>query len=222
MTIRKFLIPVLIVFCQIQSFSQEVKTDKNDGMRTLFGGDGKIENGGWGGFTLGYTRVNGKDAFLSGGKGGWLINHRFTLGLAGYGFITNWNQNSITLPTADNYSMAGGYGGLLLEPVFAPFNPIHISVPVIIGGGSAGVVENFDSHMHNHYSTYSGCFVIEPGIDLEINVVRFFRIALNASYRFTSSLYVDYYSNDGIKQFSLPHNAMEGFNAGITFKFGKF
>jgi len=58
-------------------------------MQTLFGNkSGKVDHGGYGAFTVGYTQIDGKDAILSGGRGGWLIDHHFTNGLAGYGFLT--------------------------------------------------------------------------------------------------------------------------------------
>jgi hypothetical protein len=196
-------------------------------MKTLFGKNGeKIEHGGWGGFTVGYTRLADKNAFISGGKGGWLINHSFTLGLAGYGFFSNIDYNGQYQPTIDNYSLGGGYGGLLIEPVIAPFNPIHISIPVLIGGGSSFVMDEMNYHGGNNgwdnYGSYGSFFVLEPGIDIEVNVVKFFRIALSLSYRYTSDLDLSYYSILGEKEFSVPSDAFRGFNVGLTMKFGKF
>ena len=236
MKIRTIFLLILIELCALQSYSQEQTSgDKKtvnaepqqQNINTLFGkSGGKIEHGGWGGFTLGYTKVAGKDAFLSGGRGGWLIDHRFTLGLAGYGFFSNIEFNGPYQPTIDNYSLGGGYGGLLLEPIIAPFSPVHISIPIIIGGGSAFVMDemnyNGNYHGYNDYSSYSTCFVLESGIDIEVNVVKFFRVALNLSYRYTSNLSLDYYSFPGLKEFSVPSDALRGFNVGLTMKFGKF
>jgi hypothetical protein len=232
MKIRTCFIILLIAVCELQIYSQEEKTNskevnnagaKQDDMKTLFGSkDKKIAHGGWGGFTLGYTRVGGKDAFLSGGRGGWLIDHHFTLGLAGYGFVTNMYESNITQPTINNYSLAGGYGGLLLEPIIAPFNPVHISIPIIIGAGGASVLDNQGYHGYDHHGSASACFVLESGIDMELNIVKFFRIALNVSYRFATNISAAYYSIDGTKQFDVPTDAMRGFNAGMTMKFGKF
>jgi hypothetical protein len=232
MKTRTILLLILSGLCALQSYSQEQTSgDKNSlnpqppqqEMKTLFGKNGrKIEHGGWGGFSLGYTNVADKSAFISGGKGGWLIDHRFTLGLAGYGFFSNMDFNGQYQPTIDNYSLGGGYGGLLLEPVIAPFNPVHISIPVLIGGGSAFVIDEMNYHGYNDYGSYATFFVLEPGIDIEVNVVKFFRVALNLSYRYTSNLSLDYYSILGIKEFSVPDDAFRGFNVGLTMKFGKF
>ena len=234
MKIRTLFILMFFGLSSLSGYAQEsAMSERNNpnpkpqdqGMRTLFGNDnGKTEHGGWGGFTLGYTRIAGRDAFLSGGRGGWLINHRFTLGGGGYGFYSNFNHDANYQPTLDNYSLGGGYGGLLIEPIIAPFEPVHISVPILIGGGSAFVMNDFYYHgnYHDYDLGYGGFFVFEPGIDIEVNIVKFFRVALNASYRYTSDLSLDYYNINGDYEFTVPSNALRGFNFGVTMKFGKF
>ena len=237
MKIRTIFLLIIVGIVSLQSYSQEQTTDRNknvypeaqqQSIRTLFGSnDGKIEHGGWGGFTLAYTKIAGKDAFLSGGRGGWLIDHHFTLGLAGYGFFSDVDFNDpYQQPTIDNYSLGGGYGGLLLEPIIFPFKPVHVSFPVLIGAGGAFVVDEMSYHGnyngYDEYGSYGSCFVLEPGVDIEFNIVKFFRVALNVSYRYTSDLSLDYYSFPGIKEFSVPSDALRGFSAGLTMKFGKF
>jgi len=227
---RTIIFLLIIGLCSVQSFSQEQTSggknsspDAGQNIKTLFGNNGsKVEHGGWGGFTLGYTKIGGEDAFISGGRGGWLIDHHFTIGLGGYGFISNINHDGPYLPTIDNYSLGGGYGGLLIEPIIAPFNPVHISFPVLIGGGGAVVIDEMSYHGYNDYYPYAAYFVLEPGIDIEVNVVKFFRIALNVSYRYTNDISLDYYSIIDMEGFSVPPNALRGFNAGLTMKFGKF
>lgn len=237
MKIRTIFLIVISGLISLQGYSQEQSDDSKNNVnresqqqsiKTLFGSNGgKIEHGGWGGFTLGYTKIAGKDAFLSGGRGGWLIDHHFTLGLAGYGFFTDVDFNDpYQQPTIDNYSLGGGYGGLLLEPIIFPFRPVHVSFPVLIGGGGAFVIDEMYYHggypVYDEYGSYGSCFVLEPGIDIEFNIVKFFRVALNVSYRYTSDLNLDYYSFPGIVEFSVPSDALRGFNAGLTMKFGKF
>ncbi len=236
MKIRTIFLLLLIGHSTFLSYSQEETSGTRNNLdpgpqqqniKTLFGKNGgKIDHGGWGGFTLGYTKIAGKDTFISGGRGGWLIDHRFTLGLAGYGFFSNIDFNGPYIPTIDNYSLGGGYGGLLIEPIIAPFNPVHISVPILIGGGSAFVIDEMYYHGNYNgfydYGSFGSYFVFEPGVDIEVNVVKFFRVALNVSYRYTSDLDLAYYSIIGLKEFSVPSDALRGFNAGLTMKFGKF
>jgi hypothetical protein len=81
---------------------------------------------------------------------------------------------------------------------------------------------NGNYHGYDDYGSYGSFFVLEPGIDIEFNIVKFFRVALNVGYRYTSDLSLDYYAFPGIKGFSVPSDALRGFNAGLTMKFGKF
>ena len=232
---RTLLILMLFAISALQGFSQESELNEKNSLnreaqdqsiRTLFGNDnGKTSHGGWGGFTVGYTRIADQDALLTGGRGGWLINHRFTIGGGGYGFVSSFNHDGNIQPTLADYSLGGGYGGLLLEPIIAPFEPVHISVPILIGGGSAFVMD--DMYYHGSYHGYDygwdgGFFILETGIDIELNIAKFFRLALNAGYRYTSDLSLDYYTSDGNYVFTVPSNALRGFNFGMTMKFGKF
>jgi hypothetical protein len=54
--------------------------------------------------------------------------------------------------------------------------------------------------------------VVEPAIELEFNMARFFRMAATASYRYTSN----------ITLFDTDEDVLRGLNFGLTFKFGKF
>ena len=75
-------------------------------VQTLF--DPRSGSGGYGAISIGYTKIDGRDAILMGGRGEWVIGHGFGLGLGGYGFVNDPIYN----PLDDlNYSLAGGYGG---------------------------------------------------------------------------------------------------------------
>src|SRR5689334_16306858 len=57
-------------------------------MRTLFGSGKDMYHSGWGPPTAAYTTVMDQSAMLVGLRGGWLIDHRLTIGIAGYGLVT--------------------------------------------------------------------------------------------------------------------------------------
>ena len=44
---------------------------------------GKIESGGFGAPVWKITQINGETAMLTGGRGGWIINHTFVIGGGG-------------------------------------------------------------------------------------------------------------------------------------------
>lgn len=193
------------------------------GIRTLLGGNDKIAHGGWGAPTTHYTRIMDQDALLVGGRGGWLIDHRVTIGLAAQGLTTPvYNEAYDTflfhngeLPQRKSI-LNMGYGGLLIEPIIAYKSPVHISLPIIIGAGGIGYQYYSSLPPEPNHLSYDdhaqAFFVVEPGIDLEMNIIPLVRLGLGASYRYTSDINLPETEKD----------ALHGFNAGVSVKIGKF
>ncbi|MBL7963363.1 MAG: hypothetical protein JNM31_05895 [Flavobacteriales bacterium] len=191
--------------------------------QTLLGNADNLHHGGWGAPTGFYTRIMDQDALLLGARGGWIINHRFTLGLAGHGLVTQvhnaaYDQHLISQgqTLTDKSRLFLGYGGLLLEPIIAYRSPIHVSLPIIIGAGGAGYSYSGPPPPDFDPLTYKtdgqAFFVFEPGLDLELNLIPLLRIGLGVSYRYTSDLDIPGTAKD----------ALHGFNAGMSIKVGRF
>jgi hypothetical protein len=188
----------------------------NDEFKTLFG-DGNVSHGGYGAFTINYSQIDGKDAMVMGARGAWIIGHSFALGFGGSGFINDYSFNP-NIAGGRNVNLAGGYGGLLMEPIiFAKF-PVHLSIPILVGGGGIAYTSTFNPYPYDYedfdlfVEDATGYFLVEPGIELEINVVRFFRLAIGGYYRFTSN----------ITLYDTSPDVLNGWSAGVTLKFGKF
>jgi len=207
LTLSTFLFPL----------NQVIAQENDQEMKTIFG-DKHHSSGGYGAITFGYTQVSGQDAFIAGIKGGWLINHGVTLGLAGYGFINDISPGD-AVGDIRTY-LAGGYGGLLIEPIVFPKYPVHVTFPIIIGAGGISYFEDYwnnsdGSHPPGYYDGYidsDAFFVFEPGMEIELNIVSFFRIAIGGSYRYTSDISLIGHDSDMLRNF----------NAYFTLKFGKF
>ena len=196
-----------------QEAPQKKPTQNTGEVQTLFGNNSG--SGGYGAFTIGYTSINSKDALLMGARGAWVIGHGFGLGLGGYGFVNDPTYN----PGNDlNYSLAGGYGGLVIEPILFGWFPVHLSLPIMIGGGGVALASYY-SDPYDSYYYYDGYvadatafFVAEFTAEVEFNLVRFFRLAVFGSYRYTSDILLE----------NTPVDALRGWSAGMTFKFGSF
>lgn len=188
------------------------KKRNQDQINTLFG-DQYVSNGGYGAFTIGYTEIENLDAIIIGGRGAWIIGHWFALGFGGTGFINDVRYNNVL---DQNVNLSGGYGGLLMEPIILPWFPVHISIPVLFGAGGIAYVTGYESGEEYEPPTYvedaTSFVILEPGAELEFNIVRFFRLSAGVSYRFTSV--IDLYDTS-----SYPLN---GWSGNITLKFGKF
>ena len=200
------------VMAQEEDSTRQQQRDPSQ-VQTLF--DSDRGNGGYGAFTIGYSKIDGRDAILMGGRGEWVIGHGFGLGMGGYGFLNDPVYNAVE---DLNYSLVGGYGGLVMEPIIMGWFPVHISVPILIGAGgvaSSSYSANWhdpDQQWDGYLEDASSFFVAEAGAELEFNLVRFFRLALFGTYRYTSDIHL----------LNTPADALRGWNYGMTFKFGRF
>lgn len=181
-------------------------------VKTLFG-DHDVANGGYGAFTIGYSEIENQDAVMIGGRGAWIIGHWFALGFGGTGFINDIHYNS---SIGRNVNLSGGYGGLLLEPIILPWFPVHISLPVLLGAGGiayvSGIEFNDDYENPAWVEDATSFIILEPGAELEFNIVRFFRLSFGMSYRFTSV----------INLYDTGTYPLNGWTGNVTLKFGKF
>ena len=217
---------LLLAFLSIGALQAQKEEDQPQEMKTIFGSGDKIKHGGYLALTIDYGQIDGKDALLVGGRGGWIINHRLALGLGGKGIANSISYPSNSSSTYfDKYYLKGGYGGLLIEPMFFPMSAINISVPVIIGAGGAAYTEKIDwdnnwGDNSNNNSIYSSpFFVLEPGIEVNLNLVKFMRISFGGYYRYTAGLNLTEPNNPDTKSDT---HLLDGFSGAIALKFGLF
>lgn len=177
---------------------------------------GPVESGGYGGPTVKFSSLNNKFALLVGGGGGWLINHTFLIGGAGYGLVNAINASSVARAYYGAYGdmkIDFGYGGLFLEYIGNPNDLLHYSVSALIGAGGVSYREQNDNWINTFPNDHaSPFFVLEPGVTTELNVTRFFRLNAGVSYRLVRGSDLP-----GIQDSDLSDVAVN-----LTFKFGKF
>ena len=191
---------LILLFTCLPIFAQE---------QTLVG-NGDIDNGGFGGAVIKYTQIKGESAVLVGGRGGWIINHTFVIGGGGYGLV---NQIQADYLIYDKHPFISfGYGGLELEYINQSDKLVHFSFYTLIGAGSVTYKENLWEDWDKWNTGNDDFFVFEPAVNIEINIISFFRINAGVSYRFISGLYY----ND------LQNSDLAGVAGSLTLKFGSF
>jgi hypothetical protein len=212
---RVLLTTVVILAVSVLTVSAQ---DESGQMKTLSGGGSS--SGGYGAFTMGYSVIDDKSAFEFGFRGMWIMNHTFAMGLGGSGFMSQpvYDAGDDT----DNF-LTGGYGGLIIEPIVIPLEPVHVAFPILIGGGGISRVktnwddwDNWDDY-EDYIPPTQFYMLIQPGAEVELNVTRFFRMCIGASYRIPIELY-----NTTPAVPELSPQAVKGFVFGMSFKFGKF
>ena len=176
---------------------------------------GNVTHGGFAGPVLKYTQMLDQDAFLVGGRGGWIIGKRLYVGGAGYGLVNKIESKLEYAGTdsARSLYLGLGYGGFELGFIVASDRLIHMTFQILIGAGGVAHadMDNLDD-INVEDMNGDAFFIAEPAVDVELNVTSFFRICLGASYRWVSDVDMAEFGDSDIS----------GFAAVLTFKFGRF
>ncbi len=138
--------------------------------------------------------IDGSVAYSSGGGGAFLFNYKTYLGIYSHDLVTSHSfsdiypegHNPITSPLAPshiNNRIRFNHFGLWVGYIHNPFKLVHVGSSIRIGGGYMAL---FDSKIDfrefdDHHRDWVG--VVTPEIDLEMNIVRWFKINAGLGYR---------------------------------------
>jgi hypothetical protein len=116
-----------------------------------------------------FSTVDGRFAQFVGFHAGIIINHRVTLGLAGYAKATEHLDNGL------------GYGGFFIDYRLFSHGPVQVSAGGVLGGGVAHEYWYIPWWKDNRVFG-----VAEPHCKISVGVTDWFRLGLGGSYRFVS------------------------------------
>lgn len=178
-------------------------------MATLLG-NGKLKS--WGIVVtpqVQYAEILGnRNAFVS-TKAGIIFNDKWIIGASGGQTILETPRFNPDLGMLEELEMT--QAGIFMEYRLFPNSLVHLSIPL-----NMGVLQTeSDSYNAGPWGLYDEGeeytnFYLEPGINIELNVSRFIRLQIGASYRFNDAMIAP--TNSNLK---INHHPM--FNAGITF-----
>lgn len=218
-TLRFYMIAALLLSAVPFMKAQNREESNNGEMVTLLGNSNHV--GGYGALSLRYFGIDKRDGVMIGGRGGVVIGHSISFGITGTGFLT---QPAYDPTLGEDAMIAGGYGGIYIEPIIMPNLPVHIALPITLGGGGIGYNINHNDNHHwdddDDYIDGHGFLLVEPGVEVEFNVMKYFRFAVGASYKFTSNIELKYDNSSNTR--IIASDALNGFTVGVTFKFGAF
>jgi len=215
----RFKLSMIAFFALVTSsgFRQDDESVKDDNIRTLWKNSRLHASGGYGALTNKFTNIRGQSANLVEVYGGWYINHKFLIGIEGAAVT-----NDIRVP--DQYSVLPGermsyeYGqfGLMTEYTMNSNRIFHLSFQLMSG---AGFTTQYVRHNNEYYNDHhdfehdtNWLFVAEPGLKLEVNVVKWLRFCPGVSYRAA-------FGSDAL---GLTASDISGASANVTLKFGRF
>lgn len=195
--------------------------DTDDGPPRLIGGPGKkTKVGGYGSIGAAYTPFMGRESGLMSLEGAVLIDHRLSLGFAGYGFT----RTPCGCRAGDGAAteIGAGYTGFVARYSVFTSSPVYISLGMLIGGGATNLHRKSDTAGEGEDASWDDedwdegeldtFAVVQPEATLHLNVTRWFRVGLNGGYRFTA----------GVNRFGLDESDLDGPVLGGSLQFGWF
>jgi hypothetical protein len=166
-------------------------------------------HGGWGGPVVQVSTVRDQTAVLVGGRGGWIVDRRFTIGGGGFGLVNEIPAPPEAHGTAEQLDLKMGYGGGWVEYTFAPLRLLHVSIGALVGGGELSLAYRGGGAFG---SRNDGFFVAEPAIVAELNLATSVRVDVGAAYRWI----------EGVEMEGLSRSDVAGLSVVAAVKFGKF
>lgn len=144
---------------------------------------------------------------LIGFYGGALINRTFLIGISGG---VNLGHPRI------NYGYFGGLGQIIIKPE----KLVHMSGQLLVAFGTTKDYENPKNGIFDNFWNISGAgfFMLEPGINIEINLSTKLTMVTGISYRSVSGLNPD---DEDISITHVTNNDLSGLNLNIGLKINK-
>ncbi|MBE9468201.1 MAG: hypothetical protein IMY72_07765 [Bacteroidetes bacterium] len=167
---------------------------QDNGYKSLFGNNFNVS--GFGGPSMMLTNVSGEFAYMMGGGGAVLLNKTFFIGGYGYRLINRIepNLNDVVFPQQiggqylQENSIDFDFGGIWTGIIIKGNKAIHPIVSCQFGWGNLS--------LNNDYANIDDpVFVINPIIEIEANITRFFRMSIGGNYRIVQDVNFGEYKN---------------------------
>ncbi|MDA0193801.1 MAG: hypothetical protein O2887_01270 [Bacteroidetes bacterium] len=202
---KHFVFSLIVIFLVNNLFAQDFHNE----VKTLISKYNEVK--GFGAVDFKITDVASTRALVAGAYGGVIINKQVILGLGGYGVTTNVDIPNIS----EDASLDGGYAGVILGFIIAPREVVHLTIPILIGAGSFHETDrqldiyNLPRKIYLQSSSFA---VVEPGLQIEINISKTVRLGLGGSYRYIQGAHLGEVTDSNLSNFT----------GNFTVKIGRF
>lgn len=187
---------------------------------TLFRNNGHRASGGYGAASNKFTTIDGHYANMVELYGGWFVNHKFLIGV-GAAALTNDLKVPAEFSSIPGVDMNYQYGqfGMMLEYTLWSHRAIHFAVHSFNGAGFTVQYQRrqreddwFEDQFDHMPKESNWFFVSEPGVKVEMNLLKWLRFSPGVSYRAVFNS----------KAAGLPDSKLSGASLNLSLKFGKF
>lgn len=169
--------------------------DDNEPRYLLTGNDGNVHISGFGAPIIGFGSVEGNFAVYNGGGGAVLLNQTFYAGGYGMGLSTQHSIDILTLTnsqgkevTYEDLHTHFGHGGFWFGYIHKPEKAVHFAASAKLGWGSISLTEqDFGEDVYDNV-VLDNVFVVHPQAELELNLLKWFKMNIGAGYQFVAGV----------------------------------
>ena len=205
--------------------AQKPARDAYDGPPLLLGNGKQFKVGGYGSLGGAYTRLMGRDSGLMSLEAAFLLDHRLSLGVIGYGFTRTPSGPDAIDGTPQEFG--AGYGGVAVRYSVFSGLPVYGTFGLVLGAGAIALHRDngwndeddwgddwdSDDDGHDWRSVRVDPFLFaQPEVALNANATRWLRFGATLGYRFTG----------GVGRFGLEESDINGIVAGGNIQLGWF
>ena len=194
---------------------------------------GKVHVSGFGSYIIGFSDMGGEFAVYNGGGGAVLLNQTVYLGGYGMGLSTQHKHQAISIlnndgdvSNIDDLYTTFGHGGFWLGYIHQSQKPIHFGVSTKLGWGSADLHEkraySENPDIDYNYFMSDHVFVMTPQLEVEMNLLRWFKMSASAGYQLVSGIDQTYINGAGQKTEFFSSSDFNSPMFNLTFSFGGF
>ena len=193
--------------------SEYLFSDDRD-TQTLF--TSEVTHGGYGGLLYGFTIINDELTYLRGTRGAWIINlssdHALNLGYGSYRTRSDFETAEWRFDDVPEPELRTNYSGFEMEYVNRSYRLVHFSAQALIGSGNVRYDDRNLDDFPGINRTRDSYFVMQPGVNMSLNITSWFKITGGVAYRYATSVNLEGTSNSDL-------SGLSGF---IGLRFGSF
>lgn len=179
----------------------------------------KIEKGWVGAPVIKTGELADHPRLFLGAQAGWILNHKLTLGGKGY-----FTLNPLLSGNPDEFSAGFACLGIQTEYLLSSYRNFSVTLENMIGAGN--FYTSLTHEAGQHESTADLCFILEPGIKMNLNLFQNLQLSAGVDYRFINGMnHPENSKNDGFQQQNFKNFTdadIEGWSFQLEIRLGKF
>lgn len=187
---------LIIILSLITGMSKIHAQDEEETIQTLLSDE--IVFSGFGSPFVEFSSVNDQFAVILGGGGGLMVNQSVFIGGYFEGLLTkHYREDLDTIVDTEKTKISFEHGGIWLGYVYKHQKAVHGGLSMKLGWGEIDLKDSENGNPDSEYDYRDRIFTIQPQVEIEFNMTRWFKINVGAGYRFVTGIDATYSNSPG-------------------------